>query len=53
MMLVLSDGSSHAWLEQRGPRLCLMAAVDDATGEMLEGAHFVAQECSAGYLWLL
>lgn len=52
-MMVLWDGSSHAWLEQRGPRLCLMAVVDDATGEMLEGAHFVAQECSAGYLWLL
>lgn len=52
-MMLLWDGSSHAWLEQRGPRLCLMAALDDATGEVLEGAHFVAQECSAGYLRLL
>ena len=30
-MLVQLDGSPHAWLEQRGPRLCLIAAIDDAT----------------------
>src|ERR1700739_4630007 len=47
-MMLLWDGSSHAWLEERGPRLCLMATLDDASGELLEGAHFVAQECSAG-----
>jgi transposase len=52
-MMLLWDGSSHAWLEERGPRLCLMATLDDASGELLEGAHFVAQECSAGYLRLL
>jgi hypothetical protein len=52
-MMVLWDGSRHDWLEERGPRLCLMATLDDATGEMLEGAHFVTQECSAGYLRLL
>lgn len=52
-MMLLWDGSSHAWLEERGPRLCLMGALDDATGELLEGAHFVAHECSAGYLRVL
>jgi transposase len=30
--LVQLDGSFHAWLEDRGPRGCLMNMVDDATG---------------------
>ena len=30
--LVQMDGSHHAWLEERGPRLVLMGYVDDATG---------------------
>ena len=30
--LVQIDGSFHAWLEERGPRGCLMNMVDDATG---------------------
>ncbi len=30
-----------------------MGALDDATGELLEGAHFGAQECAAGYLAVL
>ena len=29
--LVQLDGSFHAWLERRGPRGCLIQAVDDAT----------------------
>ena len=33
--------------------LCLMGAIDDATGELLPGAHFVEQECAAGYLRVL
>ncbi len=44
------DGSQHDWLEGRGFKLCLMGAVDDATGKLLKGAHFVEHECSAGYL---
>jgi transposase len=52
-MMVLWDGSRHDWLEGRGPMLCLMGAVEDATGELLPGAHFVDQECSAGYLRVL
>lgn len=49
-LLLLWDGSQHDWLEGRGPKMCLMAAVDDATGKILRGAHFVQQESSAGYL---
>ena len=52
-LMLLWDGSRHDWLEGRGPMLCLMGAVDDATGELLPGAHFVAQECAAGYLTVL
>jgi transposase len=52
-LMVLWDGSPHAWLEERGPMLCLMGAIDDATGELLPGAHFVAHECSASYLRVL
>lgn len=47
------DGSKHDWLEGRGPGLCLMGAIDDGTGELLEGVHFVEEECSAGYLRVL
>ena len=52
-MMILWDGSRHDWLEGRGPVLCLMGAIDDATGELLPGAHFVEQECAAGYLRVL
>ncbi len=51
--MILWDGSRHDWLEGRGPRLCLTGAIDDATGELLPGAHFVEQECSLGYLRVL
>ena len=36
--MILWDGSRHDWLEGRGPRLCLMGAIDDATGEVLPGS---------------
>lgn len=49
-LMLLWDGSPHDWLEGRGPKLCLMAAIDDATSEVMPGAHFVEQECAAGYL---
>lgn len=51
--MILWDGSRHDWLEGRGPLLCLMGAIDDATGDLLPGAHFVDQECAAGYLHVL
>ena len=52
-LMILWDGSRHEWLEERGPMLCLIGAIDDATGELLPGAHFVEQECAAGYLRVL
>lgn len=52
-LLVLWDGSPHAWLEARGPRCCLVAALDDATGQLLPGARFVPEEDTVGYLRLL
>jgi hypothetical protein len=33
--LVQMDGSFHDWLEERGPRGCLMNMVDDASGDTL------------------
>jgi hypothetical protein len=32
--LVLLDTSEHAWLEERGPKLCLIALIDDATSRL-------------------
>jgi transposase len=51
-MLLQTDGSRHDWLEDRGPRLTLVAAIDDATG-VITGATFREQEDAAGYLAIL
>lgn len=51
-MLLQVDGSWHPWLEDRGPWLCLIAAVDDATGHV-PWAIFRPQEDAAGYFMLL
>ena len=51
-MLVQWDGSQHAWREDRGPRLTLLAATDEATNTVL-AAHFRAREDAHGYLQLL
>jgi len=51
-LLVQLDGSDHEWLEARGPRSVLVAAVDDATGEVV-GATFREQEDAHGYLLVL
>ena len=40
--LVQMDGSFHQWLEERGPRGCLMHMVDDATTKAL--GWFTAEE---------
>jgi transposase len=45
-MLLQIDGSDHAWLEGRGPGLTLIAAIDDATGE-IPAALFREQEDAA------
>jgi hypothetical protein len=40
--LLQLDGSFHEWLEERGPRGCLVSLVDDATGVTL--SRFAAEE---------
>ena len=35
-MMLQVDGSPHDWLEGRGPSLCLIGAIDDATGKVPE-----------------
>lgn len=50
-LLVQLDGSHHTWLAH-GPRLTLLAALDDATSEVL-AAEFRDQEDTHGYLSLL
>ena len=52
-LLLLWDGSPHAWLEARGPACCLVGAMDDATGQLLPGAAFVPAEDTVSYLRLL
>jgi transposase len=51
-MMVLWDGSPHRWFGNDTAPCCLMAAVDDANGKLLE-AFFIEYECSFGYLRLL
>jgi len=51
-MLLQIDGSDHDWLEGRGPRLVLLGAVDDATGEVV-AALFRREEDAHGYMLLL
>ena len=50
-MMLQVDGSPHDWLQGRGPRFCLIGAIDDATGKVL-GAFFTQAESSWGYLRL-
>jgi transposase len=50
-MMLQVDGSPHDWLQGRGPRLCLIGAIDDATGKVM-GALFVQAESSWGYFTL-
>jgi transposase len=51
-MLLQTDGSPHDWLEGRGPKLCLIGAIDDATGEVVY-VHFQPTETTAGYIRML
>jgi len=51
-MLLQIDGSSHDWLEGRGPHLTLITAIDDATNE-LPYALFREEEDAAGYFLLM
>ncbi len=51
-MLLQIDGSPHDWLEGRGPHLVLIAAIDDATGQVPH-ALFREEEDAAGYFELM
>jgi transposase len=50
--MVLWDGSPHLWFGPKHLACCLMAAMDDARGNLL-AARFFPFEGSSGYLWLL
>jgi transposase len=50
-MMLQVDGSPHDWLQGRGPRLCLIGAIDDATSKVM-GAFFVQAESSWAYFKL-
>jgi len=51
-MLLQMDGSDHDWLEGRGPKMTLVAAIDDATSEV-PYALFRLEEDTEGYFRLL
>ena len=51
-LLVQIDGSLHDWLEGRGPKLALLAAIDDATGQILSALFRYAEDFE-GYRRLL
>ncbi len=42
------DGSDQAWLEDRGPKLALLLAVDDATNAVIN-AGFCTSETASGF----
>jgi transposase len=50
-MMLQVDGSPHDWLEGRGPPVCLIGAIDDATNKVT-GAFFTQAESSWGYFTL-
>lgn len=50
--LVQIDGSHHDWFEGRSPKCCLIAFIDDATGEVL-GARFSPTETTQAYFDVL
>ena len=50
--LVQIDGSPHDWFEGRGPKCCLLVAIDDATSQ-LSSLHFEPSETTAGYFKLM
>jgi hypothetical protein len=51
-MLLQVDGSTHSWLGQDQPSLCLLAAIDDATSKVV-AAVFRQHEDAQGYFLLL
>jgi transposase len=51
-MLIQCDASPFDWLEDRGPRMSLHGAIDDATSEVL-GLYFRMEEDTIGYMQML
>ena len=49
--MIQMDGSPHPWLDDRGPRLTLLNAIDDATGH--KWSRFFEAETLEGYMTLL
>ena len=47
-MMLQVDGSPHDWLEGRGPPMCLIGGIDDATSKVT-GGFFTQAESSWGY----
>ena len=50
--LVQIDGSPHKWFEDRGPRCCLIAFIDDATSQIM-ALKFVGSETTNNYFQVL
>ena len=50
--LVQIDGSPHDWFEGRGPKCCLLVAIDDATSRLCS-LHFEPTETTVGYFKLM
>jgi len=50
--LVQIDGSPHDWFEGRSDKCCLIAFIDDASGQVF-GAKFFPTETTQGYLEIL
>lgn len=50
--LIQIDGSIHNWLEERGPRMVLIAFIDDATSRVMH-ARFVKAESTEAYTRML
>ena len=48
--LVQIDGSQHPWLEDRGPKLALLIAVDDATGAVAQKELAKAEALAASLM---
>ncbi len=51
-MLLQIDASPHDWLQGRGPRLCLIGAIDDASNRVCY-ARFHSSENQMAYLLML
>jgi len=51
-IMIQMDGSHHDWLGKGGKRFCLMAAIDDATSQIV-ASHFSKGETTRDYMILV